>query len=361
MREKGDMNKEASSGPLAFELKPKVDLSIIIVNYNTRLLLQKCIQSIYDTARDVSLEILVVDNGSSDHSVEMIQTQFPEVKLIANSEDLGFSRSANLALARGRGDCFLVAHADITFMPEALQRMLSFLKKHPQVGLVGCKLLYPDGSYNDYCRMKRLSPCREMVTFLYFPLRKIMTILPWLDKKFPFICKKIKSSADSIYWNHDHTTESQIIWNACMMFKKEVLQAIGNFCEDFFIWFADMDWCYRATRAGWKAYYLAGAKVIHYERQSGHFLDSKLVDYKINWLATRDHTNADKYRLLRRHHCSLFLHFMKGMDTASLWATRMKLILLKMFLSFRKKQYQGHGKGNGPESTRVKTNSGSGN
>lgn len=307
--------------PQASEPNQKVDLSIIIVNFNTRRLLQQCLQSIYNATGGLGIEVFVVDNASSDDSVEMIRSQFLQVRLITNSKDLGFSRAANLALAEGQGDYFLVAHPDITFMSDTIREMLSFLATHPQVGIVGGNFLYPDGSYND-CLIKRLSIRQEIAEFVYYSFRRIVGWFPW-------IYERLKEQRDLFYWDHQTTAESEVIWSACMMFKREVLETIGSFCEEFFVWFTDFDWCYRATDAGWKACYLLEARVIHYEQKSHNYLDDELVSYKVDGFLVRNPENADRYTLLQRHHSLFFLWLSKVIDTLSLWRTLLRRTLLR--------------------------------
>ena len=288
----------------------EVDLSIIIVNWNTGRLLEQCIQSIYDTAEGLRIEIFVVDNASSDNSVQIIHSQFPHVRLITSGENLGFSRAANLALAEGVGDCILVAHPDVKFLPGALHDMLSFLSAQPRAGIVGGNLFYPDGRYNS-CPVEGRSIRREFLQFGRGSFRSIERILPWLYER-------LDKTYGSFFWDHQTTAESDAIWNACMMFKREVLEEIGNFCEEFFVWFADIDWCLRAKIAGWKAYYLSSAKVIHYEVQSGDYLNSELTHYKVRWHLIRQAINRDRYTLLRRYNNPTLLWLSKILDTAAL-------------------------------------------
>jgi GT2 family glycosyltransferase len=298
-----------------------VDLSVVVVNFNTGRLLRQCLRSIYDTADGLDLEIFVVDNGSSDGSVEMVQSQFPQVILVASSDNLGFARAANLALARGRGSTFLIAHPDVIFKTCAIQTMLEFLVAHPRVGIVGGNCLYPDGSTND-CLITRLSARLEIAEFAYFSFQRV-------GARVPRLVHRLKDWRDLSYWDHRTRTESEVIWNACMMFKREVLETVGGFCEEFYVWFADCDLCYRAVDAGWKAYYLPEAEVIHYERASGAYLDSQLVRYKVDAFLVRNLENADKHTLLRRHHSVSLLWLSKLLDTISLWRSLLKRALLR--------------------------------
>lgn len=294
-----------------------MDLSIIVVNYNTQRLLQQYLQSVYETVTDLSFETFVVDNASSDGTIKMVQIEFPQVQLICNSVGLGFARAANLALARAKGSYFLICHPDVKLLPDTVQEMYSFLQTHPGVGIVGANLLYPDGGYNR-CAYKKHSLGYELLEFTYPTLRNPLKILPRLKRKIDQLYARY-------YWDHQTTAESARIWNACMMFRREVLETVGDFYEGFYVWFADTDWCYRAKNAGWRLYYLAEARAIHYERQSVNYIDSRQVAYKVKATLALTDFNKDHYLLLKRHYGPGFLWLRKGLDTALL----LKLALLQ--------------------------------
>ncbi len=312
-----------ASRQLVSESSEKIDLSIIIVNHNTTRLLEQCLQSIFETVEDLRLEIFVIDNASSDGSVEMVRAEFPQVRLLVNSIGLGFARAANRGLVEARGDYLLTAHPDIKFLPGAMQAMLGFLTTHPEVGVVGGNLIYPDGNYNR-CAIKRSSVRQELVEFSYTIFRSPIKAIPWLRSWFD-------KERDSYYWDHQAVSQSDLIWNACMMFKREVYERMGGFYEEFFIWFADTDWCYRVRNAGWQACYLPQAEFIHYEKQSTGYLNSDLVRYKIRPTLVQSALNKDRYILLKRHYSPFFLWFKKALDFATVWLTVGKLVLLRVF------------------------------
>jgi hypothetical protein len=305
----------------------KIDLTIVIVNHNTKRLLQQCLQSIGETTNDLALEIIIVDNASADGSVEMVRTEFPHVQVIANAEGLGFARAANQALALGKADYFLISHPDIKFLPGAVQEMCTFLKTHPQVGIVGANLVYPDGSYCP-CAYKKHSMRQDLGDFVYSTLRSLIKRSPWLKRRF-------EQERNSYYWDHQAASQSDLIWNACMMFKRRVLETVGNFHEEFYIWFADTDWCYRAQSAGWQMYYLSQAQVVHYEKQSANYVDNNLVRYKIRPALVQRTLNKDRYILLKRHYSPYFLWFRKSIDAVSAGITSFKLVLLRFFAPSR--------------------------
>jgi GT2 family glycosyltransferase len=315
--------------PYTSQADKGIDLSIIIVNYNTSRLLKQCLQSIYDTTtEDWGFEIFLVDNASSDDSVEMVRSHFPQVKLLINPAPLGFTRAVNRPLSVGMGRYFLLIHPDVKLLPGAMQEMLSFLATRSQVGVVGANLMYPDNGGYNLCAIKRISVRQELVEFTWAAFHSVIQIWPWLRKSFD------KEQA-AYYWDHQATVESELIWNACMMFKREVLEAIGNFCEDFYVWFADTDWCYKVKNAGWQMYYLLNAKVVHYEQQSGNFLDSQLVRYKVRPALVNRSLNKDRYTLLKRHYSPFRVWLRKVIDIAFAWITFLKLAQLRVFAPAR--------------------------
>lgn len=270
-----------------------MDITIIIVNWNTRRLLSQCIDSIYETINGLKFEIIVVDNASTDDSIERITEYYPSVHLIANKENLGFSRAANLAISRGKSNYFLIIHPDIKFLPGAIKNMFNFLNENPKVGVVGGNLVYPDGSQNS-CVIAKRSLRKEFVDF-GFPIKQI-------DEKVAQVFTALTKRKASLYWDHKTVTESHSIWNACMMFRKDVINDIGNFSEDLFVWFADTDWCYRAVNAGWKLYYLPDSPVVHYEVQSKNCLDHKSTNYKLDSLPVADLMQKDLFVFLTKHY-----------------------------------------------------------
>jgi GT2 family glycosyltransferase len=301
------------------ELYNTIDLSVIFVNWNTGRLLCQGIQSVLDTVQGLETEVIVVDNSSTDGSIELLQLYFPQVRLIICAENMGFARAVNIALVEALGKNFLIAHPDVEFQPKAIGEMFSFLQSHPEVGIVGGNLLYPDGTYNQCSISKRLVR-REFVEFGY-PFRNI-------DEKITKLYKRFGKERVSLYWDHEVLTESENVWNACMMFRKELLDSIHNFYEVFFVWFADTDWCYRAKSAGWKIYYLPQAKVIHYERQSGKYLDNEQTAYKVNSKFVAEAIRKDKELLIKRHFSYFHLLLSRVINRVALSKVKIRLFLL---------------------------------
>jgi GT2 family glycosyltransferase len=248
--------------------------------------------SIIATIGPLTHEILVVDNCSTDDSVELVRSSFPGVQLVASEHNLGFSRAANLAIRQSRGNYILIAHPDVCFESGAISELVSWLREHDRTGVVGANLVYPDGTFHMSSLTKR-NVRRELCDF-GFPLDRIER---WITR----LCQRIGLNLRPFYWDHRTSVDTAAVWNACMMFKRQVLAEIGPFDDSFFCWYADTDWCYRARHAGWKVTLVASARVVHYERQSGGLLDGAAVRYKVDGTGVIGAMQRDAEVLYRKH------------------------------------------------------------
>ncbi|MDD5746758.1 MAG: glycosyltransferase family 2 protein [Candidatus Omnitrophica bacterium] len=247
-----------------------MDVSVIIVNYNTKEFLKNCLASCYGTIKDLQFEIFVVDNASSDGSALMVERDFPEVKLIKNTENAGFAKANNQAIARSAGKYVLLLNPDIVVYDRAITNMAEFLQREPRASAVGAQLLNPDGTVQVsgyYCKF----PTVLQVLLFYTALRNLAFRITWLRHAF---------------WqqmNTDDVCEVDQPPGACLMVKKTVIGQVGVLDEAFPIFFNDVDWCYRIRQSGGKIYYLPQARMLHYGGQS--FI-SEDVGKKIQWSLT---------------------------------------------------------------------------
>lgn len=226
-----------------------MDLSIIIVNWNTRQFLQDCLLSILEASLHVSYEVWVVDNASADGSVEMLEESFPWVHVIANQTNPGFARANNQAIKNSQGNFVLLLNPDTIVKPRALDILLEFLNLHPEAGGTGPRLLNPDGSLQlSIFRKPRL--LREV--WWLFHLDRV-----WLYSRYPVG-----------RWKLDQTYQVDIIMGACLLLRHEVLDAVGLLDEEYFIYSEEVDLCYRVQDAGWELYWVPQAQVIHFGGQS---------------------------------------------------------------------------------------------
>lgn len=241
-----------------------MDLSIIVVNYNTQELLAQCLESIYRKMSHLNYEILVVDNASSDGSADMVKQRFPEVKLIENHKNLGFATANNQALRQAEGKHILLLNSDTIALPSTVEMMRDFISHNPMVGAVGCKILNPDFTVEATARR------------FPRPLNALFGRKSVLTKLFP---KNRFSGAYLACLNVNSEIPFEVDWvsAACMMVKREIIEEVGLLDEDFFMYWEDADWCYRIKAAGWKIYYVPGAQIIHLEGASSNGKDNKLI------------------------------------------------------------------------------------
>lgn len=231
-----------------------MDLSIIIVNYNTKELLKQTIQSVIDTTKNIQYEIIVSDNNSTDKSIEMIEKYFPEVKLIKNKDNLGFPKGNNVAIKQALGRYILLLNSDTVVIDNCLEKCIKYMDLHNNIGVLGCKVALKDGQLDHAC--KRGFPTPEASLFYMLKLHKLFPD----NKKF--------GQYTLSYLHEDEINEVDSLTGAFMMLKREVIDKIGLLDENFFMYGEDIDWCYRIKEAGWKVMYYPEAKIIHYKGAS---------------------------------------------------------------------------------------------
>lgn len=302
-------------------MEAKVDISIFVVNYNTRHLLRKCLQSICDSEGAIKFEVFVADNNSSDGSTQMVRTEFPEVSLSCHEQNLGYTRAVNRLLPRGTGEYYLLLHPDVELLPDTLTEFLEFFRRHRNAGILGGNLLYADGTPN---------PCEILFPGVKNDLKYLAVTMM---RKVPFF-KGTVERHDPTKWKHEATAEVMGVWNACMMFRREVLNEIGMFDERFFVWFADWDFCKRAREKGWSVYYVANAKALHHERFSFKASRiSKEVKYKTDgWYSLVSQTR-DRHTFLNKHNGKPSVFGVKAIEIAG---AVLKIVLLIINIAARK-------------------------
>lgn len=231
-----------------------MDLTIIIVNYNVKEFLEQSIISIKKSCNDIQYELFVIDNASSDGSVELIRKKFPEVNLITNTKNNGFAAANNQAIKQAQGEYILLINPDTIVQEDTFSTILSFFQNHPECGMLGCKILNPDGSLQLSCRRSFPTP---WVAF---------TKIIGLSKLFPN--NKLFGYYNLTYLNPDQTYEVEAISGSFMFFRQQVVDDVGYLDESFFMYGEDLDWCFRIREAGWKIYYLPETKIIHFKGES---------------------------------------------------------------------------------------------
>jgi GT2 family glycosyltransferase len=225
-----------------------MDLSIIIVNWNTRDLLCQCLDSLTQKVEGIEMEILVVDNGSTDGSVAAVRDKFPGVRLIENPVNMGFAKANNQAISLSSGEYLLLLNPDTQVKDETVVKMLSFMDAHAEAGLVGAQLLNADGS-----KQNSIANFPSLATEL---LNKSL-----LRRLFP---EKFPGKGR----DYPGPVEVDSVIGACMMVRRKAVEQMGLLDEKFFLFLEETDWCYRIKKAGWKVYHIPQAEIFHFQGKS---------------------------------------------------------------------------------------------
>jgi GT2 family glycosyltransferase len=244
-----------------------VKLSIVIPTYNAHEWIQGCIDSIRLHHPAGAYEIIVVDDASSDDTLGIVRQQFPEVRLFANQKNIGFGKTVNVGLAASSGEFILVLNNDTWMHDGALDALIGFLDANAGVGIVGPKVLSGDGSLQQQCRRKIPTP---LAALFYF------TGIARLFPTHPRVAGYLMTAADE-----NTTTEVDAVSGACLMVRRQVVDAIHGFDPDYYLYGEDMDFCWRTKLAGWKVMYFPGAAITHFGGQGG--TGKKKIYATIEW------------------------------------------------------------------------------
>ena len=268
-----------------------IDLGIVIVNWNTRDFLDKCLQTVFAAEGNLTYKVVVVDNASSDNSEQMVREKYPQAHVIQTNENTGYPRGNNIGLkflgyhGKGQVDAdapryALLLNPDTEVPPTAFYNMVQFMDAHPDVGVAGPRLLLPDGSLDKACRRGFPTP---MVSIYHYS---------GLAKLFP------KSERfgryNMTFADIDQELEVDSVVGAYMQIRKEAIEQTGLLDEAFFMYAEDIDWCYRIKEAGWKVWYHAAVTVYHVKRAASsqsnkaqfEFWRAMLIFYRKHYRAT---------------------------------------------------------------------------
>jgi N-acetylglucosaminyl-diphospho-decaprenol L-rhamnosyltransferase len=245
-----------------------VDLSVVIVSWNVRDLLRQCLSTVVGPG-PLSLEVIVVDNASTDGSVDMLRAEFPAVQVVANPGNVGFPAANNQGIAAARGRYVLLLNSDAEVVGEGLATMVAFADAHPDVGVVGPQLLNPDGSVQ--------SSRRRLPT-----LATAFFESTWLQ---PYAPRRLLERYYVLDQPDGTTLDVDWVKGAALMARREAIEQVGLLDEGFFMYSEELDWCRRFREAGWRVVYLPTAQIVHHEGKSSeqvlparhiHFQTSKV-------------------------------------------------------------------------------------
>ncbi len=256
-------------------------LSIVIVNYNVKHFLEQALLSVENALKDIDAEVFVVDNNSVDGSVQMIRKRFPWVRLIANKQNVGFSKANNQAIRQATGEYILLLNPDTVVEEDTFHKTIAFMDQHPEAGALGVQMVNGKGRFLP--ESKRSLPTPEVAFYKIFGLSKL------------FPKSKTFGKYHLSYLDNQKNHEVEVLSGAFMLLRKSVLDQVGLLDEDYFMYGEDVDLSYRITQAGYKNYYFAETRIIHYKGESTKkgSLNYVLVFYNAMLIFARKHFSRD--------------------------------------------------------------------
>ena len=257
-----------------------IDVCIIIVSWNTKQYLLRCLESIFQKRERAPWEVVVVENGSQDGSGNAVKEMFPSVRLIENDKNLGFSKAANQGLIKSSGRYALLINPDTEVKEGVIGQLVSFMDGHPKAGVVGVQLLHSDGS-----KQNSIANFPTLATEL---LNK--DLLRWVfPERFPGKSK-----------NYLEPIEVDSVIGACMIVRREAMEQVGILDEDYFLFLEETDWCYRMKKAGWKVYHLPEAEIYHFQGKSAEAEKkrARVEYYRSRYLFFKKHRGGLKWFIL---------------------------------------------------------------
>jgi len=230
-----------------------IDVSAIIVNWNTKDLLLSCVRSLITNTHKVSLEIIVVDNDSKDGSQEVLKQHFPDVTLIQNKENLGFAKANNIGIRASSGKYICLVNSDVELKNECLDKMKDYIDQHTEIGMLGPKIYYPDGKIQSSC--KRFPTLwRHFCEAICFH-----RIAPQ---------SKLFAGEKMTFFTYDKILGVDCLIGAFWFIRRKALEQVGLLDENFFFYSEDFDWCKRFWNHGWQVVFFPNAEIIHHTGSS---------------------------------------------------------------------------------------------
>lgn len=270
-----------------------MDVSIVIVNWNTCGVLRDCLSSIYRETEDLSFEVIVVDNASSDPSIEMVKSEFPRVTLITNSTNRGFAAANNQGVKISRGRYVLLLNSDTIVCDKAIERTVDYADQHREVAVVGCQVWQNQHTIQMTCRS--------------FP-SLLNVLLSSFGLLSTFKCNRFLGREEMPWWRRDSERQVDVVSGMFMLVRRDAIHDVGLMDEVYFLYFEETDWCYRFYRAGWRAVFWPGARIIHVDGGSKS-------------------TNQDEVGMSVQYQKSLLTFFKKHYGNTSYFAVRVLRVI----------------------------------
>jgi GT2 family glycosyltransferase len=226
-----------------------IDVSVIIVSWNTRDILRDCLESVYARTREVSFEVIVIDNASADETPAMVKRDFPRVRLIENTENRGFAAANNQGMKAAAGRYVLLLNSDTIALDGAIDKMVAFADQRPEAAVIGCRVLNRDGTLQPTC-------------FMYPSVLNMFLFATCLNKLFPG--SRFFGREQMTWWKRDDVREVDVVTGCFMLVRRTAIDHVGLMDEDFFMYGEETDWCYRFRQAGWKVMFAPHGEIIHF-------------------------------------------------------------------------------------------------
>ncbi len=225
-----------------------IDVSVIIVSWNTRDILHDCLESLYAQTRQVAMEVFVIDNASADGTPEMVKRDLPRVHLIENAENRGFAAANNQGMKMAAGRYVLLLNSDTIVLDGAVDKMTAFADRHPDAGVIGCRVLNRDRTLQPTC-------------FMYPSVLNMFLFATCLNKLFPR--SRFFGREQMTWWKRDDVREVEVVTGCFMLVRRDAMERVGLMDERFFMYGEETDWCFRFRHAGWKVMFAPDGQIIH--------------------------------------------------------------------------------------------------
>ncbi len=230
-----------------------MDVSVIIVNWNTKGLLRDCLSSVYEHAGEVDYEIIVIDNASTDGSASMVKNDFRQVILIENSKNRGFAAANNQGMAVAKGRYVLLLNSDTVVLDNAIANTVCFADENPQAAVTGCRVLNPDRTLQRTC-------------FMFPSILNMLLSSTYLYKLFP--SSRFFGREQMTWWNRSDVRKVDVVTGCFMLVRREAIEQVGMMDEQFFMYGEETDWCYRFWKKRWTVMFAPVGEIIHFGGQS---------------------------------------------------------------------------------------------
>jgi GT2 family glycosyltransferase len=296
------------------------EVSVLVVAYETRDLLRGLLASLRADGTSRACEVVVVDNASGDGTVAMLRSEFPDVRVMANPDNVGYSRAVNQAIRAASGRYLLILNPDIEVEPGAVDALADHMDANPGTGIAGGKLLNPDGTLQYSCRT-------------FYTLPTLLHRRTPIGRLFPN--SRVVREHLMMDWDHESVREVDWMLGACLMVRPEAIRDVGLMDERFFMYFEDVDWCYRMQQHGWKVVYVPAARMTHVHRREsarGGLFNPRLLAHLNSMFRFFDKWNTLLWRIRKHRDPALGALLLLG-DVAAINLAFLGAFLLRTLLS----------------------------